>query len=415
MNKSNQNFLLKLVLSLSILFSYANTVLAQGIKFYQKESWEEIKAIAAKENKLIFIDVYTDWCGPCKLMEEEVFSLRNIADFYNQNFVNYKFDAEKGEGITLKERFGVQLYPTYLFVDPVRDEVVHKSTSRQDPHVFLFTGQSALSPETRSGVMEAQYLAGNRDVTLLRNYAKYLKSCYRTDELNKLVSEYLQAQPGLDDALAWEFFVSYDNGTASPAFKQLLAKQDELRTLYGAEAVDQKLMSAFEFDFNRTVMMGIYNPDRYDANAYQTVVERFNSVEFEGKNIVAAKAQVLDFLRTKKYDQAAELADRFPEVVDSDQSQILSFYHTLYFPSRSIEDISWTKHALKYVRYIAMNDLDNRSKAINHYNYALFLERYLTLCNAQNQVPDTEFLKEPTHGESRYTLRPPDLKMKPQR
>ena len=404
-----------IVLIFIALFSYA-TVGAQGIKFHKKESWAEIKEIAKKENKLIFIDVFTDWCGPCKLMEEEVFSLQKVGDFYNQQFVNYKFDAEKGEGITLKNRFKVNLYPTYLFVDPVLDEVVHRSTSRQAMEVFLYTGQSALQADTRSVFMDSQYQAGKRDPKLLWNYAKYLQSSFKRDELNTLVTTYLDATPtGLSDSLAWRFFANFQNGTSTPQFDELIKKEAKWRAQYGDSAVNEKLVSAFDYDIGRLENSGIYNPARFETAAYEKVTALLGKMEFTGKPTVVAKGQVLDYLRTKQYDKAAAIADRFPEIVNLDQKQVLAFYNSLYFLSRSIEDLSWMKHALKYVRYIAMNDLDNRSKAINHYNYALFLEKYLTLCNTKKQVPDIGFLNEPTFGDKRYTLMSPDLKAKPKK
>lgn len=398
------------------LLSYATAATAQGIKFHKKESWQEIKDIARKENKLIFIDVFTDWCGPCKLMEEEVFSLQKVGDFYNQRFVNYKFDAEKGEGITLKNRFKVNLYPTYLFVDPVLDEVVHRSTSRQSMEVFLYTGQSALQADTRSVYMETQYQAGKRDPKLLLDYAKYLQSSFKREELNKLITSYLEANPnGLSDSLTWRFFVNFQNGTSSPQFDEFINKEAKWRAQYGDAAVNEKLASAFDYDISRLENNGIYNPARFEATAYQKVTALLDKAEFNGKAAVVAKGQTLDYLRTKQYEKAAVVADQFPATVNMDQKQILSFYNSLYFLSRSIEDLSWMKHALKYVRYIAMNDLDNRSKAMNHYNYALFLEKYLTLCNTKKQVPDIGFLNEPTFGDKRYTLMSPDLKAKPKR
>lgn len=414
MSRSTSMFRKNILLVFAALFSYATVGNAQSIQFHKKESWQEIKELAKKENRLIFIDVFTDWCGPCKAMEEEVFSLPKVGDFYNQHFVNYKFDAEKGEGIALKDRFQVKVYPTYLFVDPFKDEVVHKSTSRQAMEVFLYTGQSALQADTRSVYLEAQYQAGKRDPKLLMDYARYLQSMYKRDELNTLVDTYLNASTnGLSDTLAWNFFVNFQNGTATAQFAELIEKEAKWRTQYGNQAVNEKLAAAFDYDINALENSGIYNPTRFDAPAYKRVMSLLDKVEFTGKTAVVAKGQVLDYLRTKQYEQAAAIADRFPSIVNLDQKQILSFYNSLYFLSRSIRTLPWMKHALKYMRYIAMNDLDNRAKAINHYNYVFYLEEYITLCNEKKQMPDIEFLKEPTFGEKRYTLRSPDLKNKP--
>ena len=52
-----------------------------------------IKAVfqkAREENKLVFMDCYTSWCGPCKKMLKEVFSRKDIGEYMNTRFVNYK-------------------------------------------------------------------------------------------------------------------------------------------------------------------------------------------------------------------------------------------------------------------------------------------------------------------------------------
>lgn len=87
-----------------------------GINFLHGTTWAEAVAKAKAENKLIFIDFYTQWCGPCLNMAQTVFSLPTVGYYYNQTFINLKIDAEEGEGITLAKKYGVRSYPTYAFI-----------------------------------------------------------------------------------------------------------------------------------------------------------------------------------------------------------------------------------------------------------------------------------------------------------
>ena len=89
---------------------------AQGINF-EHGTWDEILAKAGKEGKIVFMDAYTTWCGPCKMMSKSTFTDARVAEFYNKNFICAKIDMEKGEGPALSERYGVQAYPTLLFVN----------------------------------------------------------------------------------------------------------------------------------------------------------------------------------------------------------------------------------------------------------------------------------------------------------
>jgi thiol-disulfide isomerase/thioredoxin len=80
-------------------------------------TFASILAKAKTEKKLVFMDAYASWCGPCKLMEKNVFTDKNVADFYNKNFINVRIDMEKGEGKELAMKYGVRSYPTFLFLN----------------------------------------------------------------------------------------------------------------------------------------------------------------------------------------------------------------------------------------------------------------------------------------------------------
>ena len=84
------------VLSFSNLFAYSIEE-EKGIQFF-KGTWNELLAEAKKQNKPIFMDVYTTWCRPCKVLDKDVFPNEKVGGFYNKNFINYKIDAEKTKG-----------------------------------------------------------------------------------------------------------------------------------------------------------------------------------------------------------------------------------------------------------------------------------------------------------------------------
>jgi len=88
-----------------------------GITFSHID-FKAAKALAKKENKLIFIDAYTTWCGPCKLMSKTVFKEKAVGDYYNEHFVSLKVDMETAEGLFLGKRYNVTGYPTFLYLKP---------------------------------------------------------------------------------------------------------------------------------------------------------------------------------------------------------------------------------------------------------------------------------------------------------
>jgi len=96
---------------------------AQGIDF-QNKTFDQALKEARKSGKLIFIDAYTDWCGPCKRMAATSFKDPKVAAVYNKNFINLKVEMEKDkDGPELARRYRVKAYPTLLIVDANGDLV----------------------------------------------------------------------------------------------------------------------------------------------------------------------------------------------------------------------------------------------------------------------------------------------------
>ena len=67
------------VLSFSNLFAYSIEE-EKGIQFF-KGTWNELLAEAKKQNKPIFVDIYTTWCRPCKVLDKDVFRMRKLENF----------------------------------------------------------------------------------------------------------------------------------------------------------------------------------------------------------------------------------------------------------------------------------------------------------------------------------------------
>lgn len=122
----------KTIISLAITFvctaCFSSKTFGQ-IKF-EHGTWAEIKAKAKAENKIIFMDAFTTWCGPCKWMVKNVFTNDTVANYYNSTFVNAKIDMEAGEGKELAIQYSIQSYPSLLYIDS-NGEIVHRVPVRE--------------------------------------------------------------------------------------------------------------------------------------------------------------------------------------------------------------------------------------------------------------------------------------------
>ncbi|PXY03203.1 thioredoxin [Marinifilum breve] len=108
---------LKMVLFVGVVMMFlSTTVNAQGIEFFHG-TYAEAQAKAKKEGKQLFMDFYTSWCGPCKVMAKKYFTLESVGKVYNKKYICLKIDAEKGEGPEIAKKYGVKAYPTLIFAD----------------------------------------------------------------------------------------------------------------------------------------------------------------------------------------------------------------------------------------------------------------------------------------------------------
>lgn len=97
-------------------------------------------------------------------MAQTVFSLPTVGYYYNQTFINLKIDAEEGEGITLAKKYGVRSYPTYAFVDPATEEIVHRSSSRQTPRTVYSDRKRCKHSYQTLFYLQEQYTKGTENV-----------------------------------------------------------------------------------------------------------------------------------------------------------------------------------------------------------------------------------------------------------
>lgn len=223
------------LLSYCILVLCSLQSFAQGIAF-EHGSWAEVKAKAAKENKFIFVDAFTTWCGPCKWMAANVFTTEEVGKFYNTNFVSYKFDMEKGEGVDFAKQYAVNFYPTYLFFDS-KGEIVHRSGSSKEAANFVEDGKHAINPDQQLYTLMANYKAGKGGQELVKNYLYALNDAGLGKEAEAPLTDYINQHKESDllNAETANLFMRLTKKTSDKSYQFLTAHFEEFSKM---KAVD---------------------------------------------------------------------------------------------------------------------------------------------------------------------------------
>lgn len=240
-----------IVLALALAGFAAAGQTQEGISF-EHGAWKETLAKAKKENKLVMLDAYTTWCGPCKWMAKNIFPMKEVGDFYNKNFVSAKIDMEKGEGVALAEKYNVMNYPTFLFLDG-DGKVVHRVCGSMEAKLFIETGETALNPAKRLATLEKNY-AGNKSSAeaALAYFNAASDACL---EVGKEVSAYLDTQKpaSLAEEANYDLLMLFINDVNANSFKYLLSDYAKFTSKYGKAEVDDKVKSVYSGAINAAI------------------------------------------------------------------------------------------------------------------------------------------------------------------
>ena len=134
----------KIVLSVLIFLFSMNGFAQDGVKFMEG-NFQEALNVARQQKKMVFVDVYTSWCGPCRWMSEEVLQTPEAATYFDKHFVCFKIDAEKGDGVEFAKKYDVHAYPTFLMFLP-DGTLQHKVVGADTLKLFI--------PAKRENIME---------------------------------------------------------------------------------------------------------------------------------------------------------------------------------------------------------------------------------------------------------------------
>lgn len=156
-----------------------------GVKF-REGSFQEALEVAREQKKMLFVDVYTSWCGPCRWMSEEVLQTSEAAAFFDKHFVCFKIDAEKGEGVAFAEKYDVRAYPTFLMFQP-DGTLQHKVVGADTLHLFIPRVECGLHKKTSWSYLAERYRQGKLTKKEMPQALRVFKDAHLDEEVRVLV------------------------------------------------------------------------------------------------------------------------------------------------------------------------------------------------------------------------------------
>lgn len=154
-----------------------------------ESDWNAAKQKAKREQRYIFVDAYTTWCGPCKAMAKNVFTDQAVGDFYNTNFICVKLDMEK-EGTEFASEYSVQSYPTLMYFTP--DLKIAKTViGSLEIGGFLNAGRQALEGNGKLIALKNNFEKDSKNIEAAKKYTQELLKINDTQEASSVAHKYL--------------------------------------------------------------------------------------------------------------------------------------------------------------------------------------------------------------------------------
>jgi thiol-disulfide isomerase/thioredoxin len=324
----------KRLIIIGLILGLVSGVQAKGIQFLNDTVFENVLKLAQQQQKMIFIDCYAVWCGPCKYMDREIFPDEAVGEFHNSNFINIKYDMEKPYGIRIKEKYQVKGYPTFLYLDP-NGELVHRGIgSTRDAASFIEIGKAALSGDKSFKAISEKVRKGDRTASTL---LEYLNLNFRAPETVQLITEHFSLVTDEEkfSKESWGLVNDHLNDVESVPFQFFLKHRDRFATLYGAKTVEDKLYNTFSI---------IY---RADPEAYQKL-KGIDEALFERNRIeMAYRGANSSFIRDKSnpklWNEMIAGAEKYIAEGNPTANQLNSIAWNVYENHEAFKD----KNALK--------------------------------------------------------------------
>ena len=257
--------LLLLALQTTVVFSQVN---------FRDISYEEAIAQANAEDKILFVDIYAVWCGPCRQLNENVFPDPVLGKYFNKHFVSIKVDGETEFGRQLMSQVGSNAFPTLLFISPDRN-LLKMIRGYHSAENLLAHAKGVVNPEDMPSDKAMEEFAND---PTRENHRKLIEALLNDNRnVMEASSEYYEAYPDLNLENNVDFIVFYllEDDIESEMFQKFLENIDVFTSEVIQSKIEQTLLHYLKIAVNTEEL-------EIALNALETLFPYYNDAISDG-------------------------------------------------------------------------------------------------------------------------------------
>jgi thiol-disulfide isomerase/thioredoxin len=392
--KQAATILIPVLIALSSFQSFA-----AGIDFNHNIAFQDALDRAKKEGKLVFIDCYTSWCGPCKRLAATVFTDSAVGTYFNNNYINVKFDMEKDEGPSIATRYQVTAYPTLIWLD-ANGSIKNKVIGGLDAASLIDAGKKAADPiPEMMAEMDKKYAAGARDEAFMEDYLKLFKSSGR--DFDAVLDEYIRLAAAQHWSKETTLPVIYGltNQYPSPGIAALTDNKSFFVSKYGAKEYSQKidliaddaLAVAKKKTDEKMLQDAIALVKGNSADSKQQIAKMEMDYYFNTANATVYDKYVTDYIKKYAPNDAKMLNDvAWQYYINTNEEKYLKKAMQWAYKAVNISNTSATNTTYAYLQY----KLGNLPEATKACDYAIIKAKEENVNPVSAQALKTEIKKE---------------------
>ncbi len=195
---------MKTILVILLVLLGGVRVFGQGIVFFEGDFNAALEK-AKQEGKMLFVDFYADWCGPCKSMAKDVFTLPAVGEYFNERFISVQIDTEAPANRPVVKQYKVKSLPTLAFFS-AEGKLLSQSVGALAGDAFLKLAKVATGDEMSFEETYAKLKSSKNDLQLMQQvlagapaYVGTLEDMERAKwiaRIEKLFKEYIDLKMG---------------------------------------------------------------------------------------------------------------------------------------------------------------------------------------------------------------------------